>query len=155
MAYCPKICDFDKQFDQFCPVTLIAVMHARGFFLRSHRKVMHDVLTPKSLCAYIVSLTGRGLNPVQTALIKTHSLRIGGHTYFTAMGMNPDLTNYLGRRKVKDITSLFPRFRTPDPIRLQNIFHHVTPTGSPHLKPLSCRTQTPADIFPIFLSFFI
>ena len=61
MAYCPKICDFDKEFEQFCPVELISVMHARGFFLRIHRKLLHDVLTPKSLCEYIRSLAGRGI----------------------------------------------------------------------------------------------
>ena len=45
-------------------------------------------------------LAGGGHLSVDIALIKTHSLRIGGHTYFTAMGMAPDLTDYLGRRKV-------------------------------------------------------
>ena len=102
MAYCPKICDFDKEFIKFCPITLISEMHERGYFLRPHNKLLHNTLSPKILCAYIVSLAGRGVSPVQSALIKTHSLRIGGHTYFTAMGMNQDLTNYLGRRKVKD-----------------------------------------------------
>ena len=102
MAYCPKICDFDRQFTQFCPIMLLSEMHERGFFLRPYRKILYDSLTPKTLCAYIITLAGRELGQVQLALIKTHSLRIGGHTYFTAMGMNPDLTNYLGRRKVKD-----------------------------------------------------
>ena len=102
MAYCPKISDFDSNFSQFCPITLVTEMHTRGFFLRPHQKILRGSLTPKKLCAYIAHLAGRGLSRVQLALIKTHSLRIGGHTYFTAMGMNRDLTNYLGRRKVKD-----------------------------------------------------
>ena len=67
MAYCPKICDFDKQFEQFCPVALISVMHGKGYFLRIHRRLMHNVLTPKTLCAYIVTLAGRGLTQVQSA----------------------------------------------------------------------------------------
>ena len=102
VAYFPKIGDFDDQFKQFCPIELLGEMHARGFFLRPHRKFLRDSLTPKTLCAYIMSLAGRELSSVQLALIKTHSLRIGGHTYFTAMGMNRDLTNYLGRKKVKE-----------------------------------------------------
>ena len=37
---------------------------------------------------------------VDIRLLKTHSLRIDGRTYFTAMGMIRDLTDYLGRGKV-------------------------------------------------------
>ena len=128
MAYCPKICDFDEHFTQFCPVALISVMHGKGYFLRMHRKLMHDVLTPKTLCAYIISLARRELTPIQTALIKTHSLRIGGHTYFTAMGMNPDLTNYLGRRKVKKSSLRY--FRASARLTLsayRNFFNSVPP----------------------------
>ena len=102
MAYCPKICDFDARFTQFCPITLLSQMHERGLFLHANRKILHGELTPKKLCAYVALLAGRGLSQVQLALIKTHSLRIGGHTYFTAMGMNRDLTCYLGRRKLRD-----------------------------------------------------
>ena len=102
MAYCPKICDFDVQFAQFCPVTLISEMHKRGFFLRPHQKILRGSLAPNKLCAYVAHLAGRGLSRVQLALIKTHSLRIGGHTYLTAMGMNRDLSCYLGRRKIRD-----------------------------------------------------
>ena len=128
MAYCPKICNFDAQFQQFCPVALLSVMHGKGFFLRPRRKLMTNILTPKSLCAYIMSLAGRELTPVQSALIKTHSLRIGGHTYFTAMGMNPDLTNYLGRRKVKDSSLRY--FRASARLTLtayRNFFRTVPP----------------------------
>ena len=49
MAYCPKIYDFDVQFTQFCPVTLISEMHERGFFLRPHQKILRGSLTPKKL----------------------------------------------------------------------------------------------------------
>ena len=49
MAYCPRICDFDKQFTQFCPITLLSQMHDRGFFLRPHRKLLCASITPKTL----------------------------------------------------------------------------------------------------------
>ena len=131
MAYCPKICDFDEQFKQFCPVALISEMHARGYFLRMHRKLMTIVLTPKSLCEYIVSLAGRGLTPVQTALIKTHSLRIGGHTYFTAMGMTPDLTNYLGRRKVRESSLRYFRASARLTLSAYRTFFTTVPPPAP------------------------
>ena len=99
-AYFPKIADLAREFSAFCPLSLLSRMHARGYFIHSGRKVFRPPLTAKVLCAYLVSLAGRARLSVELALIKTHSLRIGGHTYFTAMGMNPDLTDYLGRRKV-------------------------------------------------------
>ena len=131
MAYCPKISDFDVQFEQFCPVLLISVMHGKGFFLRPYRKFMQDTLTPKTLCAYIASLAGRGLTPVQSALIKTHSLRIGGHTYFTAMGMNRDLTNYLGRRKVKDSSLRYFRASARLTLSAYRFFLQTVPPPAP------------------------
>ena len=131
MAYFPKISDFDSQFKQFCPLTSLGEMHERGFFLRPHQKVLRNSLTPRKLCAYIAHLAGRGLRRVQLALIKTHSLRIGGHTYFTAMGMNRDLTNYLGRRKIKDSSLRY--FRASARLTLsayRNFFHSVPPPTS-------------------------
>ena len=127
MAYCPKISDFDDQFIQFCPLTLLGEMHERGFFLRPQQKILHKTLTPKKLCAYVAHLAGRGLSRVQLALIKTHSLRIGGHTYFTAMGMNRDLTNYLGRRKVNDSSLRYFRASARLTLSAYRFFFHSVP----------------------------
>ena len=132
VAYFPKIGDFDDQFTQFCPIELLGEMHARGFFLRPHRKFVRDSLTPKTLCAYIMSLAGRELSSVQLALIKTHSLRIGGHTYFTAMGMNRDLTNYLGRRKVKESSLRYFRASARLTISPHRSFFLTVPPPAPY-----------------------
>ena len=131
MAYGPKISDFNALFTQFCPLSLIGKMHERGFFLRPNRKILRDSLTPKALCAYIAQLAGRGLSQLQLALIKTHSLRIGGHTYFTAMGMNRDLTNYLGRRKVKDSSLRYFRASARLTLSAYRNFFHTVPPPSP------------------------
>ena len=53
---------------------------------------------------------GKGQITVNLALIKSHSLRIGGHTYFTAMGMAPDLTATSDGAK-----SLVPPFDISEP----------------------------------------
>ena len=131
MAYCPKISDFDVLFTQFCPISLISKMHERGYFLRPHKKFLRDTLTPKALCAYLAQLAGRGLSQLQLALIKTHSLRIGGHTYFTAMGMNRDLTNYLGRRKVKDSSLRYFRASARLTLSAYRNFFQTVPPPSP------------------------
>ena len=40
---------------------------------------------------------------------KTHSLRIGGHTFFITYGMPEDFVNFLGRRKVSKTSQLWYR----------------------------------------------
>ena len=99
-AYFPRICDIDPSFAPFCPLLLLTQMFARGHLIHHNRPIFPITFTPRTLCPYIMFLSGGGHLSVDLALIKTHSLRIGGHTYFTAMGMAPDLTDYLGRRKV-------------------------------------------------------
>ena len=99
-AYFPKLSDIGTSFIPFCPLHLLSQMHARGFFLKAHKKILPDAFKADDLCSYMMYLAGGGRISVNLALIKSHSLRIGGHTFFTAMGMAPDLTDYLGRRKV-------------------------------------------------------
>ena len=128
MAYFTKICDIHPNFDIFCPLKFISTMISRGFFIRPRQRIFEGILTPKALCSYLVHLEGRGRPKLDLALIKTHSLRIGGHTYFTAMGMNKDLTSYLGRRKIKESSRRY--FRASPRLTLSAIryfFHHVPP----------------------------
>ena len=99
-AYFPKLTDIHPSFKPFCPLNVLGEMHARGYFLRPKRQIFPKPFTAKVLCPYLMRLAGGGRITVKLALLKSHSLRIGGHTYFTAMGMAPDLTDYLGRRKV-------------------------------------------------------
>ena len=41
--------------------------------------------------------------------VKPHSLRIGGHTYYTVYGLDPSFRDYLARRKVKESTQTYYR----------------------------------------------
>ena len=132
-AYYPKLSDIASSFKSFCPLHLLSEMHTRGFFLHAHRNIFPATFKADDLCSYIMYLAGGGRLSVELALIKSHSLRIGGHTYFTAMGMSPDLTDYLGRRKVSrsslryfraspalTLTAIRSFFMTVPPPRLPN-----------------------------------
>ena len=99
-AYFPKICDIAPTFSPFCPLLLLSKMHSRGMFLRPRQLIFPTGFGPDTLCPYLMFLARVNRLTVDIRLLKTHSLRIGGHTYFTAMGMIRDLTDYLGRRKV-------------------------------------------------------
>ena len=41
--------------------------------------------------------------------VKPHSLRIGGHTYYTVYGLDTDFRDYLARRRVKLSTQTYYR----------------------------------------------
>ena len=88
-AYFPKLSDIAASFIPFCPLHLLGQMHARGFFLKAHNRIFPKTLKADDLCSFMMYLAGGGRISVDLALIKSHSLRIGGHTYFTAMGMSP------------------------------------------------------------------
>ena len=55
--------------------------------------------SPQALSTYLGHIAGkRGRHPRNP--FKPHSLRIGGHTFYTVHGMNPDLRDYLARRAI-------------------------------------------------------
>ena len=128
-AYFAKISDIAPSFRTFCPLHLLMLMLARGCFTRPNRRVFPASFSASILCPYLmyVARRGQGQLPVDVALIKSHSLRIGGHTYFTAMGMQPDLTDFLGRRKVPRASLRY--FRSHPALTLNAIrrFFHQTP----------------------------
>ena len=41
--------------------------------------------------------------------VKPHSLRIGGHTYYTVFGLDTGFRDYLARRKVKESVQTYYR----------------------------------------------
>ena len=105
-------------------------MHARGMFLRPRQLIFPSGLSPDTLCPYLMSLAGEGRLSVDIRLLKTHSLRIGGHTYLTAMGMIRDLTDYLGRRKVARCSLRY--YRTCPHLTISAIQHFVRSAPPSH-----------------------
>ena len=128
-AYFPKICDIDPAFAPFFPLLLLSKMHARGMFLRPRQLIFPTGFSPDTLCPYLIFLAGEGHLLVDIRLLLTYSLRLCGHTYFTAMGMIRDLTDYLGRRKVARCSLRYylssPRLTIS---ATRRFFHSVPPT---------------------------
>ena len=131
-AYFPKLSDIAASFVPFCPLHLLGQMHARGFFLNAHNLIFPKSFKADDLCSYMMYLAGGGRISVNLALIKSHSHRIGGHTYFTVMGMSPDLTDFLGRRKVS--RSSLRYFRSSPSLTLTAVrsFFMSVPPPQPH-----------------------
>ena len=100
-AYFCHICDVAPQLSAHCPVCLLSRLLAKGLLRPSSSRHLLDpkLFSPSALTAYLGHLAGKpGIPPNNP--YKPHSLRIGGHTWYTIHGMNPDLRDYLARRAV-------------------------------------------------------
>ena len=100
-AYFCHICDVAPWLATHCPVCLLSRLLAKGLLRSSSSRLLLDptIFSPPALASYLGYLAGKsGLPPNNP--YKPHSLRIGGHTWYTVHGMNPDLRDYLARRAV-------------------------------------------------------
>ena len=127
-AFFCHICDVAPTLAIHCPMCIIALMIDRGL-LRSSRHSPFDplVFTPASLTSYLGHVTGKpGRTPANP--FKPHSLRIGGHTYYTIHNMNPDLRDYLARRAITRCSLRYFRASPAENLRaLKNFYQHLPP----------------------------
>ena len=99
-AYFCKVGDLNRRLRLICPlehlIKLSQVSVGDRFFPESE-------LTRASLTKSMRDLACIIKN------VKPHSLRIGGHTYYTVYGLDSDFRDYLARRKVKNSTMTYYR----------------------------------------------
>ena len=100
-AYFCHICDVAPRMAAHCPVCLLSRLLAKGLLRPSSSRILLDptIFSPSALASYLGHLAGKP-GPPHDNPFKPHSLRIGGHTWYTVHGMNPDLRDYLARRAV-------------------------------------------------------
>ena len=98
VAYFCHICAVAPPLKSHCPVCVLIKLWRRGHFRAPFRPVFNPIFfSPSTLSAYLGHIAGKPGTPPQNPF-KPHSLRIGGHTFYTVHGMNPDLRDYLARR---------------------------------------------------------
>ena len=62
-----------------------------------------------------------------TRIFTPHSLRIGGHTFFSVQNMHEDFVQFLGRRTINKTSQLYYRARAADNVlRLSLFFQRLT-----------------------------
>ena len=100
IAYFCHICAVAPPLKPHCPVCIIIKLWRRGHFRAPFRPVFNPIFfSPPTLSSYLGHIAGKpGRHPQNP--FKPHSLRIGGHTFYTVHGMNPDLRDYLARRAI-------------------------------------------------------
>ena len=97
--YC-KLADINRRLSPTCPVRHLSIVMKftpDGSFFPSN-ELTRTVLTKKMKVIACLK-----------KFVKPHSLRIGGHTYYTVYGLDSDFRDYLARRKVKGATQTYYR----------------------------------------------
>ena len=99
-AYFCHICDIAPDWQAHCPVCAILLLRTKHLFRFPTRPIFDPkILTPTALSSYLALIAGRS-RVKSSDVFKPHSLRIGGHTFYTMHGMSADLRDYLARRVI-------------------------------------------------------
>ena len=95
--------------------------------------------SPAALSAYLGYITGKpGRHPRNR--FKPHSLQIGGHTFYTVHGMNPDLRDYLARRAISRCSLRYYRASPAANLYALRSFYKSVPVPSPAPPPVPTLT---------------
>ena len=99
-AYFCHICDVVPRLAIHCPACALVALLRRGLLCFPSRPVFDpNFFSPAALTSYLHLLSNRHLND-SPYHFKPHSLRIGGHTFYTMKGMSADLRDFLARRVI-------------------------------------------------------
>ena len=100
-VYLPKLADLDPFWAAICPFRALRRLWAHELFVSD--PFAKENLTVAGL------IEAMKITEINNKSYKTHSLRIGGHTFFVTYGMPEDFVNFLGRRKVSKTSQLYYR----------------------------------------------
>lgn len=123
-AFFNKLTKVSQFWSTYCPVKILIQLAERGLLsakIFPKQKISNDVL--RNYLRYIPttsnSLDGRKFTP--------HSLRIGGHTFFSMKNMDPDFVHFLGRRAISRACQLYYRANSYDNlVRLDMFFRSIS-----------------------------
>ena len=104
---------------QYCPVKILLQMAQRG--LLTKEIFPKKILSSPILSDYLRYIAGKQRG-ISGGKFTPHSLRIGGHTFYTMKNMDADFTHFLGRRAISRVGQLYYRARAYDNIVRLNMF---------------------------------
>ena len=99
-VYYYKVADLNRQLSLVCPLQHLSII----------MKIAQDgvFFPPNEITRPVLTKNMKSIACIQKN-VKPHSLRIGGHTYYTVYGLDSDFRDYLARRKVKGATQTYYR----------------------------------------------
>ena len=134
-AFFCHICDVSPPLAPHCPVCVLSCLMTRGL-LRSPCRAIFDplIFSPGALTSYLGHLAGKP-GPPPNNPYKPHSLRIGGHTFYSIHNMNPDLRDHLARRAITRCSLRYFRASPASNLHAIRAFYRRVPITSPHAPP--------------------
>ena len=102
-----------------CPLKILGAL-ARNNLLGETQIFPGSRFSARKLTAYMRTFTN------ENTFYTTHSLRIGGHTFYSIQNMNDDFIQFLGRRAIARASQLYYRANAVDNInRLRAFFAQI------------------------------
>ena len=127
-AFFSKLSAISNFWSRFCPVKIL--------FLLARNRLLTDNIFPKSIVKAetlrnFLRFIARQSTPLGRHKFTPHSLRIGGHTFYSLKNMDSDFVHFLARRAICKASQLYYRANAYDNIiRLDMFFrsirsHHI------------------------------
>ena len=119
-AYFCSLKGFAQPWANICPLQLLLDL-ARSDLLSAESIFKRSVISAHALGLYMRYVSN------STTTFSPHSLRIGGHTFYSVHNMHEDFIHFLGRRQISRASQLYYRARATDNInRLSRFFAHTS-----------------------------
>ena len=126
-AFFCRLSNISKFWSKFCPVEIL--IHLSRWGLVANSIFPSHSLKSKTLSNYLRYIARRSL--LSNNNFTPHSLRIGGHTFYSIKNMDPDFVHFLGRRAISRACQLYYRANAYDNlVRLNMFFRSI---GSQHI----------------------
>ena len=114
-AYFCLLSDLNQPWSALCPVSVLRLLGSNRL-LRAGQIFQPTRVSSRTLGAYMSFLA------CSRNRFTPHSLRIGGHTFFSIQNMHEDFVQFLGPRAVTKTSQLYYRARAADNILRLRIF---------------------------------
>ena len=118
-----RLSDISEFWSVYCPVRILLE-------LAKHRSLSRTIFPPKILTRPLLNsylqYYSRNRRPLLRSKFTPHSLRIGGHTFYSIKNMDSDFVHFLGRRAISRACQLYYRANAYDNIiRLGMFFRSI------------------------------
>ena len=142
-AFFCHICDVSPPLASHCPVCVLSCLMTGGLMRAPSRSLFDPLIfAPGALTSYLGHLAGKpGLPPNNP--YKPHSLRIGGHTFYTVHGMDPDLRDHLARRAITRCSLRYFRASPASNLHALRAFYKRVPVAAPSTQPPLSTNSNP------------
>ena len=118
-AFFCRLSDISEFWSQYCPVKILLQMANRGLLMNV---IFPEKIVATSTLGDYLQYVSRKQGGLGGCKFTPHSLRIGGHTFYSIKNMDNDFVHFLGRRAISRVCQLYYRARAYDNIKRLNMF---------------------------------